>query len=216
LASPQQPLISKKQMVALFALAAASVIGPVPQSHYSHDNAVAGFATGIILLPFAVALAALATPGFEAWALALRQSRRPRWSEDDASPYRGYFLMVLLFVAALTLRLSGFPSQMNHGEFIGFVWALATARTIPLFTMFANTRYSTGPARFAFSAAAFAHVLFQVIVIGIFAAQNGLPPAYSGAAVAVEAGILLAVIVPGWILYCQRRLRARVRTGAPC
>jgi hypothetical protein len=215
LTAPHRPLLSKKQAVALFGLAAAGIILPMPVSGHSYHSEVmvAAFATGALLLPLAAVLSSLATPTFEAWALALRQNHKPRWWHDDAAPHRAYALMTLLFVLLLKARVSGFPTLMRSGELIGFVWALGLALTVPLFALFASTRYATGPARFGFAAAVFAHILYQVIAIGIFSGNGGLPSS-SEARVAVEIGMLLSVAIPGWVLYRQRCLAERVRAGA--
>ncbi len=214
LAAPHRPLLSKRQAVALFALGAASVILPVPvaDSVYTHETRVVSFASGLFLLPLAATLVTLATPTFESWALALRSGVKLRWSDDDAGPQRAFLMMVALFLLALKLRLTGFPGSLSHNELAAFCWALGLALTVPLFTVFANSRYSTGPSRFAFAAAVFAHMLYQVVVIAMYA-SNGIP-SHSAGAVTVEAGMLMAVLVPGWILYRQHRLTQRVRAGA--
>jgi ABC-2 family transporter protein len=215
LAAPHRPLFSKHQALALFALGAAGVILPVEKpstSIYSHETMIITFASGLILLPLAATLAGLCTPTFESWALALRRGTRPRWWHDDAAPHRMFAGMVLLFLVAVRLRAPGFPLQLSHDEKWAVLWALELALTLPLFTLFGSTRYSTGPSRFAFGAAGFAHALYQVIIIAMFA-SNGIP-SHSSGAVAVEAGMLMAVGVPAWIAWRQRRLAERVRAGA--
>ena len=116
-----------------------------------------------------------------------------------------FLVMVATYVAALALRLPGFPSVMGHNEQWSFLWALGFAMTLPVYALFGNTRFSTVPARVAFSAAVFAHMLYQIIIIGLFASNNGLPSS-SGAAVAVEIGVLLSVAVPAWVIFRQHRL----------
>jgi hypothetical protein len=215
LAAPHRPLLSKKQALALFTLGALGIVLPLPLTQYSSETTVTAFATGLMLLPLAATLATLATPTFEAWALALRQGRKLRWSDDDAAPQRAFVFMTLVFLIALKAKLPlRFPSSMGEGELEGFGWALGVALTLPLFALFASTRYSTGPARFGFAAAVFAHVLYQIIVIAAFASNNGLPSSNTIGSIAVEAGMFMAVAVPAWVWFCQRRLAQRVRAGA--
>jgi hypothetical protein len=214
LMAPHRPLLSKKQAVALFGLGAAGIILPLPISGHGYHSeiTVSAFATGAMLLPLAAVLSSLATPTFEAWALALRQNQKLRWWHDEAAPHYAFLFMAVLFLVTLKARVSGFPMRMNDGEMAGFVWALGLALTVPVFSLFASTRYSTGPARFGFGVAMSAHVLYQVISIGIFAGNNGLPR-NSEARVAVEIGMLLAVAIPAWVLFRQKRLAERVRAG---
>jgi hypothetical protein len=216
LAAPHRPLFGKLQALALFGLGAAGVILPVPAPaavQYSRETMIVTFATGLVLLPLAATLAGLCTPTFESWALALRRGARMRWWHDDAAPHRMFLGMVILYLAVLRFREPGLPTQLSSDEKWAVLWSLELALTLPLFTLFGSTRYSTGPARFAFGAAIFAHALYQVIIIAMFA-SNGIP-SHSSGAVAVEAGLLMAALVPAWIWWRQRRLAARVRAGAP-
>jgi uncharacterized membrane protein SirB2 len=213
LASPHRPLLSKRQSVVLFALVTAAIILPTQPSHSSEAMMIT-FITGLLLLPIAAALVTLSTPSFESWAMALRASKKLGWSDDDAGPLRAFLLMMVVYLLALKLRVTGFPMELRHGEAGGFVWSLGLAATLPLFALFGNTRYSTAQARFAFAAAVFAHVLYQIVVIVMFITANGVPRDNSSTSVLVELGMLLAVAVPAWVTFRQRNLAARVRAGA--
>jgi hypothetical protein len=215
LVAPHRPLLSKKQAMALFALGAAGIILPLPVSSvpYASETTMMAFITGLLLLPLAATLATLCTPSFESWALALRGRQKRRWWHDDAAPHAAFLVMIASFVGALALKLPGFPKVMGHSEQWSFLWALALSMTLPVYALFGGTRYSTMPARIAFSAAVFAHVLFQIITIGVVASNNGMPSSSVGAMV-VEIGILLSVAVPCWVIFRQHRLAQRVRMGA--
>jgi hypothetical protein len=214
LVAPHRPLFSKTQAMALFALGAAGVILPLPVSStpYASETSIMAFVTGLMLLPLAATVATLATPSFESWALALRQMHKRRWWHDDAAPHVSFLVMIAIYVGMLALKLPGFPTVMGHSEQWSFLWALGFAMTLPVFAHFGSTRYSTMGARVAFSVAVFAHLLFQVITIGVVASNNGIPSS-SVAAMIVEIGILLSVAVPAWVIFRQHRLAQRVRAG---
>jgi hypothetical protein len=219
LAAPHLPLVSKKQALALFAFATAALVAPlsVSESEFSRAGAMAPFLFGLLLFPVAIVLGALATPSFEAWALALRRGHRTRWWHEEATPTRLVALMAATFLTVVWLKLhrAGFPSAMNEGEAIAFAWAMATALTLPIYMLFGATRWSTPAARFGFAAATGAHLLAQVIVIAMFAGDNGLPSgSRSIERVFVEAGMLASVAVPVWVAWRQRKLAQRTRAGA--
>jgi hypothetical protein len=214
LAAPHRPLLSKPQAVLLFSLAAAGIILPIPvESHpYSSEYTLIAFVCGLFLLPVAATLTTLATPTFEVWALSLRNLKRPRWWQDDAAPHVAFVLMAAVYVAALAVKLPGFPSVMLHRELYAFAWAMGLALTLPVYALFGSTRYPTGPARFAYAAAVFAHMIYQVIIIAVFATEHGM--AFSSpAGVFVELGVLLSVAVPAWVLFRQHRLAEGMRGG---
>jgi hypothetical protein len=121
--------------------------------------------------------------------------------------------MIAVYLGALALRVPGFPTVMGRSEQLSFLWALGSAMTLPVFALFASTRYSTVAARVAFSAAVFAHMLFQIITIGVVASNNGIPSG-SVSAMVVEIGILMSLAVPAWVIFRQHRLAQRVRAGA--
>jgi hypothetical protein len=215
LVAPHRPLFSKSQALALFALGAAGVILPLPVSSvpYASETTIMTFVTGLLLLPLAATTVTLSTPSFESWALALRQTQRRRWWHDDAAPYLTFLIMMGTYVALLTLTLPGFPTVMGGSEQWSLLWALAFAMTLPVFAHFGSTRYSTMASRVAFSAAVFAHMLFQIITIGVVASNNGVPSSSVGAMV-VHFGIVLSLAVPAWVIFRQHRLAQRVRGGA--
>jgi hypothetical protein len=189
------------------------VILPLPVSSVplSSEETIISFVTGLLLLPLAAVLVTLATPSFESWALSLRQQAKLRWWHDDAPPHVAFAAMSAVFIAALVLRLPGYPSAMGGREQWAFVWAMGVAMTLPVFALFGSTRYHTVASRFAFSAAVFAHLLYQIVIIGIFGADHS--SRHSPEMVAIEIGALLSLAVPAWVIFRQVRLAQRVRAG---
>jgi hypothetical protein len=207
LAAPQLPLFGKRQAVALFAFAVATILGPLVASDHLGDfdsNAAYGFSA--LLLPAVVAVGLFATPTFEAWALSLRSGARTRWSSDDAAAHRAVWLMqalwaVVVFVMLGNHRMHSFGSD----ELLALAWTTLLATTLPIYFLFAATRYATVAARWAFGVAVAAHVLLQVIAIGIV--RGGEPRGF-GATYVTLAGIA-ALFVPAWTAWRQHALKVR-------
>jgi hypothetical protein len=202
LAAPQLPLFSKRQALALFSVIAAALVLPLPAS--VGDRALqAVLGIGLLLLPVAATLGLLATPSSEAWSLALRRGRRLGTWDDDAAPRNLMWLMTLAFFALTTARVEVWPG--HGGE--ALLWCAALALTLPLYLQFAMTRYASPTARAAFLAVIAAHLLVQVIAIGItlFGASSSALPSLARLAVAA---------VPAWVALRQRALARRV-LGAP-
>ncbi|MGZ3429410.1 MAG: hypothetical protein ACXVCV_22320, partial [Polyangia bacterium] len=207
LAAPQLPLFSKKQAVALFVFAAATVVGPlVAADHLCDFDANAAYGFSALMLPALVAVGLFATPTFEAWALTLRGGARPGWASDDASAHRAVWLMEGLWAAAVFVlldrhRLHSFGSE----ETLALAWTTLLALTLPVYFLFASTRYSTVAARWAFGVAVAAHVLAQMVAIGMVRANDAR--GFAGTYVTL-AGIA-AVAVPAWTAWRQRVLKVR-------
>ena len=77
--------------------------------------------------------------------------------------------------------------------------------TLPVYFLFASTRYATVPARWAFGVAVAAHVVAQIIAIAIV--RGGEARGFAGTYVTL-AGIG-AVAVPAWTAWRQHVLRLR-------
>jgi hypothetical protein len=209
LAQPHLPLFSKPQAVALFALVAASLMVPVGSDGASQFRELP-LVLGLFLLPVAGALATFSTPSFEAWALALRRGRRPRSWQDDASALGATSAMALSYLALLVLKLDGFPSQLDGSQIVALGWAIAVTLCLPLFALFAATHFRTQAARAAFAVAISAHLLLQLIAIGMV----NSPPFGPGEQMWIELGAAAGVLVPAWIFYRQRVLVRRTLAGA--
>ncbi|HEY2744074.1 MAG TPA: hypothetical protein VGL86_05610, partial [Polyangia bacterium] len=164
------------------------------------------YAFSALLLPALVAVGVFATPTFEAWALALRSGARVRWSSDDAGPHRAVWLMEVGWaLAVLALlgdhRLHAFGSE----ETLALAWTTLLALTLPVYFLFASTRYATLPARIAFGVAAVAHLITQMIAVGIVRGAS-----YSGfAGTYVTLAGIAALAVPVWTAWRQHVLKVR-------
>ncbi len=95
-----------------------------------------------------------------------------------------------------------------HG-FKSLLWALYTAFTVAPFALFATTRYTTTATRTAYSVAVGAHLLFQMISIALCA------DSWYGDTqrMMLQAGGLLALAVPAWVVYRQSVLRTKTLAG---
>ena len=217
LAAPQRPLFSKRQAVALFAFAAAALLGPTLVSEsicrfdFGDSERVCGFGIGsaygfsALLLPVLVAVGLFATPSLESWALTLRRGARPRWSSDDASAHRAVWLMEALWAVLLLMRL-GHPGRFGGDEVLALAWTTLLALTLPVYFLFASTRYATAAGRWAFGVAVAAQVVAQMIAIALVHAGKTLD--FAGIYVTLAA--IAAVVVPAWTVWRQHVLKVRV------
>ncbi len=212
LGAPHLPLFSKTQAVALFALSAAAII--LPFDEHDSSSRLAGtvpLVYGMFLMPVMGLIGLFTTPSFEAWALDLRRRQPSSGWTDDGKPHVATWTMLGVFVALLFVRLHevGFPSQMREHHLASFVWMLTVAATLPIYMLFASTRYSTAGTRWAFGIAVCAHLLLQIISIGM------MHDSYLGTSewTVVEIGLLAGVLVPGWVLFRQQMLRKRTLAG---
>jgi len=207
LAAPQLPLFGKRQAVALFALTAGAVVAPLIAIDRLCDfDATAAYGFSMLLLPVVVVVGLFATPTFEAWALTVRGNRRVGWSSDDAAAHRAVWLMLALWAAAVVVLLG---DHRWHGfaadEPIAIAWTALLAVTLPVYFLFASTRYATAAARWAFGVAVAAHVVAQMVAIAIV--RGGEARGFAGTYVTL-AGIA-AVAVPAWTAWRQHVLKVR-------
>jgi hypothetical protein len=212
LGAPHLPLLGKGQALALFSLVAAGLILPFDESGPSYRMAdTVPLVLGMFLLPLMALIGLFATPVFEAWALQLRGGRRVGWWKDEGKPHVAVWSMSLVFVLLLVVRLHalGFPELLHGHHAFAFVWAMGLAVTLPIYMLFATTRYGTPGTRWAFGVAIAAHLLFQVISIGLL--NDGYLD--STAWTVVEIGAVAGVLVPLWVLYRQRVLKTRTLAG---
>ncbi|HEX9100709.1 MAG TPA: hypothetical protein VF997_00830 [Polyangia bacterium] len=206
LAAPQLPLFSKRQAVALFAFAAGAVVGPLVVSDLGDFDANGAYGFSALLLPAVVVVGLFATPTFEAWALALRAKKSVGWASDDAAPHRAVWLMLALWAGLVLALLGDHRTHGFHsGEPLALLWTALLAVTLPVYFLFAATRYATVAARWAFGVAVAAHVVAQLVAVGIV--RNGEPRGFAGTYVTL-AGIA-AVAVPAWTAWRQHVLKVR-------
>jgi hypothetical protein len=210
LAAPHLPLFGKGQAVASFVLTVAALVPPLwlAKDRIDFDEGPA-YAFSILLLPMVVVLGLFTTPTFEAWAVARRRGGWLSWRAEDAAPHRAVWAMEALW-AALVFVLLGEHRQhgFTHEEALALGWAALLAATLPVYFLFASTRYATVAARWAFGVAVAAHVVAQMIAIGLV--RRHVEDAFAGTFVTL-AGVA-AVAVPAWTVWRQRVLRLRTLT----
>jgi hypothetical protein len=205
LAAPQQPLFAKTQAVALFAGTAAAMLLPLgPAGLDGEFGVAAAYGFSALMLPVLVMLGLYATPTFEAWAVAQRGGRRLSWRADDASAHRAVWLMEAVWALLLMLACRQLPSW-DDDELLGLAWTALTATTLPIYLLFASTRYSTVAARCAFGVAICVHVGLQLIAIGTVRTHD--VRGFAGTFVTLAA--IAAFAVPAWTAWRQRVLRLR-------
>jgi hypothetical protein len=209
LAAPHLPLLSKPQALALFGLGAASLILPLPMTdYYSHSMAsTVPLVFGLLLLPVAALLGLLATPTVEAWLMGLRD-KRVRPFSDDATPHTTVWAMLGLFLALVAVRMGGhgFPELLHGRDWTALAWGCALAATVPIYLLFASTRYATAGARVAFCAGISAFLLMQAIAVGctLGGVRDGAETSF------VEFAAVLGLAVPIWVGWRQRVLRSKL------
>ncbi|HWE27918.1 MAG TPA: hypothetical protein VHB97_07940, partial [Polyangia bacterium] len=120
--------------------------------------------------------------------------------------HRAVWLMEALWAAALLALLGDHRTHgFGSGEPLALAWTTLLAATLPIYFLFASTRYATVAARWAFGVAVAAHVVAQLIAIGVV--RGGEPSGFGGTYVTL-AGIA-AVLVPAWTAWRQHVLKVR-------
>jgi hypothetical protein len=197
LAAPHLPLLSKTQALALFGLGAASLILP----------STAPLVFSLLLLLFAALLGLLATPTVEAWLMGLRD-KRVRPFADDTAPHAAVWSMLALFLALVAARIGGhgFPELWRGRDWTALAWGCGLAATLPIYLLFASTRYATAGARVTFCAGISAFLLMQAIAVGctLGGMRDGAETSF------VEFAAVLGLAVPIWVGWRQRVLRAKL------
>jgi hypothetical protein len=193
--------------VALFAFTAAMLVGPLVAADHLYDfDATGAYAFSMLLLPALVTVGVFATPSFEAWALALRSGVKARWSSDAASAHRAVWLMLGGWAVAVVLLLGNHRLHgLGSDESLAIAWTALLALTLPVYFLFASTRYATLAGRMAFGVAVTAHVIAQMIAIGIV--RGGSLSGISGTYVPLAG--LAAIGVPAWTAWRQHVLKVR-------
>ena len=206
LGAPARPLFGKRQALVLFALTCASLVLPLwAADRWSSFDESAAYGFTMLLLPPLVVLGLFATPTFEAWALTARRGIRARWYGDDAAAHRAVWLMELFWALLAYALLHHRGYWFNRDESSALLWATWLALTLPIYFLFASTRYATVAARWAFGVAVAAHVVCQMIAIGLV--RDRELHGFSGTFVTL-AGIA-GVAVPAWVAWRQRVLKVR-------
>jgi hypothetical protein len=206
LAHPDRPLLSKSLALILFGLAAATVTGPLFLTHLGDSfDGSAALALSLLIAPVVMLCGLFATPTFEAWSMGLRRGR-PGWLDDAAPPHLVVWLMEIVWTAAM---LTAVDRHLHHGLDSNGAWALTLtalgALSLPLYLLFANTRFATAAARWGFAVAVFAHCVAQLIAIGMLWGQRAPLRGIGQTYVLIVS--FIAVALPVWIGWRQQVIR---------
>ena len=219
LASPQLPLFCKPQAVALFALVAAarrSCRSAPRDRRRASTPAWRLRLLGLLLLP----VVGVRRPVRHArrsrrWALALRRRRAAcAGRATTRAPHRA----VWLHAGAVRRRCcSVLLGDHRHARprcatstLVASPGRCSLAATLPIYLLFAIDALRDRAARWAFGVAVGAHLLFQIIAIGMMHRQL---PRRSGR-LRRDVGARAAWSVPAWVLFRQRRCAAACLAGA--
>jgi hypothetical protein len=212
LAHPDRPLLSKPLALILFALAAATVTGPLFLTRlgddFGRDSAVP-LVYSLLIAPVVMLCGLFATPTVEAWSMGLRRGH-PRWHDEAAPPYIVVWLMELGWVLAM-LTLS--HRHLSHTLDRNLAWALSLtalgALSLPLYLHFANTRFATTSARWGFAVAVLVHCVAQVIAVALLCEHHRPLEGFAQSYVMIAS--LVAVALPLWIGWRQHVLKRATR-----
>ncbi len=200
LAAPQLSLLSKNQALGLFVLVVSAVLLPYVGSRSRFDRDSAWIAT-LFLVPLIAQLGLQATPTFEAWAIARRRGRRPSWRDDDAAPHRIMWLMQGLWATLILVHFG--RDWIDRVSMVSVGWTALLALTLPVYVLFAGTRYRSPAGRLAFIVAVAVHLVGQQAV-AITVYQNQAHGHFVTTFM-VLAGIV-GVLVPAWVLWRQQAM----------
>ena len=199
LAAPHLSLLSKPQALGLFVLAVAAMLSPFAGSRSRFDAESAWIAT-LFLVPLIAHLGLQATPAFEAWAIARRRGRRASWRADDAAPHRILWLMQGLWATLLLVRFGS--DWINRVSIVTIGWTALLALTLPVYVLFAGTRYRSPASRVAFIVAVAVHLVTQAIAVTAY--QNQAHGQFAATFLALAA--IAGVLVPAWVIWRQQAM----------
>jgi len=217
LASPERPLFGKVSAVAIFTVLAAAIILPVSQESIYSSRAANSItlALGIVHLPILLMLTVFSTPTPEAFALAVRRGQARGPFSDVAGPQGAAWAMLTIFLAlcAVSFGALGHLLHASGRDFVAVTWAFTVAGSLPLFVLFGALRFQTGGARAAFYAAIFAHLIFQMIGIGIAREWSRNQVELSVVEVAGVLGVVVPLVVGVMLARRIAAIRATARRG---
>lgn len=204
IANPDQPLLSPTAALGLFAIACFALIFPFESHEWVHAEVMV--VCGLALLPVMALLLIGTQTSARVWALTLRQSGRvsARWALafGMVGIAAGAMLIKTLTVSDVDYQYAEYAQMSINWFSLG--WLAATALSLPIFNHFAAGRYQQTSHRMGYWGVICAHLLFQMFCIGYSHTKTGGP---------IAAGVLLAVALPGIVLW--RTYALRLRTVQP-
>jgi hypothetical protein len=214
IARPLAPFLSKPLALALFGLTLMlTLTGDLLSSNHTDLDPLL-FSMHGLLMPVAALFGLMATPSPEQWSFRQRTRARVRWFADDAAPHVTMWLMALLTNAACLLLWHSLGSG-NHPDrfmmtlFVGLDWPWVT---LPIYVLFASTRYTSTAARIAFAVAIGCFLLVRGSLLAVLLASGGPP---GEAVLFMRVSSFMAYAVPAWVFYRQYALNKRLRGTGP-
>jgi hypothetical protein len=202
LANPDRPLLSKPLAASLFTLLALVVAGPSSTVVAPRGlDAASAFALSDLMLPVLALIGLYATPSLESWTMGRRRGH-VGWLSDEAAPHRLMWLLTIGWTLLMALAMRGHESYETFSP-TSLARLGLLAATMPVFVLFAATRYPTAPARWGFGVAVAVHLVSQMIAIGLTlrpSAHDGIADTY------VTIATLAIVAAPAWVAWRQRVL----------
>jgi len=202
-----RPLFGKLHGLSVFSVVAAGIVLPAMSGtgggyYYSVG---ATFALAAALLPVLVLVALQMTPTQEAWSLHVRSGRGGFFS-DAAAPHVAVWAMLLVFAVL------AYVAVWQHGGYGGsrglaaLSWAGLQAALLPVLLLFGATRFATPGARGAYFASLAAHVIVQMVTIGLLVDHRHDGPQQ----LFLRGGFVEGLAIPLFVAYRQYALRRSV------
>ncbi len=197
IASPERPLLSKTQAVAIFSLVASEIAVPL----WGRGMVDSVLCLSVVVLPLVAFLMMLSAPSQEAWAMAVRR-RADRSIFSDAATPHGAALIMLGVLSALSIPFG--HSLLEQVP--SLIWLSATLLTLPIYVTFATTVLQTSGARVAFAVAMLVHLTMQVAAATLSARArvNVVDTGF------VQFSFAIGVLVPVAIVRLQTLARRKV------
>ncbi|HEX4459828.1 MAG TPA: hypothetical protein VIA18_17740 [Polyangia bacterium] len=196
LAAPQLSFLSKPQAIGVYAVTLLVLLLPFV-GHASRFDGDSAWLSTLFLMPLIAQLGLQATPTFEAWAIARRRGRRLGWYSDDAAPHGVMWLMMAVWAIVLESRVHW--TWLSSLKTVSVGWAALVALSLPVYVLFAGTRYRSPAGRMAFIVAVSVHLVTQAIAVTVY--QNDVHGQFMLTFIALAG--LAGVVVPGWVLWRQ-------------
>ncbi len=203
-----RPLFGKVHGILVFSVVAAGLalpaIGAIDRSGYYHA-AGATFVMAAAMLPILILVALQMTPTQEAWSLQVRSGAGGVFS-DAAAPHVAVWIMVLVFAVLAYATVWPDSHYFSSRSLASMSWAALQTGLLPILLLFGATRFATPGARGAYFASLAAHLIVQLVTIGLLYdhAHDGPQQLF------LRGGLVEGLAVPVFVAYRQFVLRRAV------